>query len=240
MMSIPNFKEINVVILCGGLGTRLRSKIGDNPKVMATVGEKPFLDIILQYLRDQGLCHAILCTGYKAEEIENHYRKKNFGLTITFSRESEPLGTGGAVLNVRKWINSNPFFVLNGDSFCPLDYHRFLEFHARKKALASIAIAAVRDNKDFGTITTDSIKRIINFSEKVPGFHLVHQSTFVNAGIYCFEQKIFDLMPVKKFSLELDFFPKLVDHDFYGFEITEKFFDIGTPERYKQVKKIFK
>ena len=103
-----------------------------------------------------------------------------------------------------------------------------------------MAIVQVQDTQDFGTIGIDAQKRITNFSEKIPGRGLARHKVFVNAGIYCFEQKIFSLMPAKKFSLELDFFPKLVDHDFYGFEIAEKFLDIGTPQRYKQVKKIFK
>src|SRR5262245_3230273 len=90
--------NIRAFVLCGGLGTRLRSVINDRPKSMALVAGVPFLEIILRQLRAAGIREVILGTGYRAEQIEEHFRDAlQLGLSIRYSREEEPLGTGGAV-----------------------------------------------------------------------------------------------------------------------------------------------
>ena len=223
----------DVVILCGGQGKRLRSEIGRSQKVMAKVGKRPFLDISIKYLSRFGFTRIILCTGYQAQDVQDHYRKEKSRIKFLFSRESKPLGTGGALNHARKFVKSSSFFVLNGDSFCPVDYARFFGFHLRNKALASLAVSRVKGAKDYGTILLDQQKRIKGFREKADA-----AAAYVNAGVYCFDRSVFSFMPkAKKFSLETDLFPTLVNKRFYGFKINKKFFDIGTPERYKKAKK---
>ncbi|MBN1870601.1 MAG: nucleotidyltransferase family protein [Candidatus Omnitrophica bacterium] len=220
-------------ILCGGLGTRLRNVIGDTPKVMAEVNGHPFLDKIITHLKKEGIPRVVLCTGYKAGTVESYYREHNFGLTIDFSREHEPLGTGGALKNARGHILSDPFFVLNGDSFLPADLQAFLDFHKEKHALASILIAQADWAKDFGSIQIDGTGRLKGFSEKKDSA----LPSWVNAGIYCFNQEVFSYMPKgRNFSLETDLFPKLVGTKFYGYRSDQKFMDIGIPQRYQSIK----
>ncbi len=229
--------DCDCVILCGGLGTRLRDVIGEVPKVMAQVGGRPFLDLIIEYLKDQGAERIILCTGYKAEVVEEYYRGHDFGLTIDFSKEDEPLGTGGAIKNAREIILSDSFFVFNGDSFLPVDLRAFLDFHKKNEALASILVSQVGKISDFGSIEIDKAGRIISFQEKIEGA----DKKMVNAGIYCFDKSIFQHMPGdQKFMLENDLFPSLVGNQFYGHYVDEEFIDIGTPERYQSVRKNFK
>ena len=104
-----------------------------------------------------------------------------------------------------------------------------------KKALASIVVSKAKDIQDYGSIILNKDCRIVEFKEKYRRI----MDQFVNAGVYCFNQEIFSRMPVQnKFSLEQDFFPELVMKDFYGFVVTEKFLDIGTPERLNKAKKI--
>lgn len=225
------------VILCGGLGKRLQSVVSDVPKVMAPVDGRPFLDFIIEYLKAQSLARIVLCTGYKADVVENHYSDRDFGLTIDFSMENEPLGTGGALKNARKMISSNPFFVLNGDSFLSADFQAFLDFHIEKNSAASLLVSQVRSSKDFGSLKLDKDGQIIDFHEKTEG----PASHLVNAGIYCFDQSVFSLMPQeKKFSIENDFFPKLIGNQFYGHFVDQEFMDIGTPQRYESLKRKMK
>jgi len=229
--------DCDCIILCGGLGRRLRSVVGDVPKVMAQVDGRPFLDLIIDNLKSQGVERIVLCTGYKADLIEDYYREHDFGITVDFSREEEPLGTGGALKNAHEIISSNPFFVLNGDSFLSVDLQAFLDFHTKKDSAASLMVSEVSASKDFGSLKMDETDQITDFCEKIEG----SAQQWVNAGIYCFDQAIFSYMPEgEKFSLENDLFPKLAGNKFYGYRVDKKFFDIGTPERYESVKQDFK
>ena len=223
----------DVAILCGGLGARLRSTFGPTQKTMAKVAGEPFLNILLEYLKNYGFQRVILCTGYQAEQVEEYYRDRDTGLTIEFSREHAPMGTGGAIKNARAFLHSATFIVLNGDSFCPINYEAFVQFHLEQKAVVTLGVSKVRDAKDYGTILINENKRITGFQEKVSK----SAEGFVNAGVYCFNQSIFYSMPSSAiFSLEKDVFPTLptlIKNDFCGFIVEGDFWDIGTSVRYQ-------
>lgn len=233
---MSNLSEIDVLILCGGFGTRLRPTVGDSQKVMAKIDDRPFLDIILDYVMKEGFQHVVLCAGYKSESLEGYYKNKNSPLIIEFSKEEEPLGTGGAVKHARKFIQSNPFLVLNGDSFCPVRLKEFVGFHKNKKALASVVVSRVKDAGDFGAIDMESDDRITAFKEKTE-----KTLSYVNAGVYCFDRNVFHHIPQEdKFSMEKDFFPKLIGQGFFGYKTNKDFIDIGTPERYQAAKQLLR
>lgn len=224
-----DLNHIDALVLCGGLGKRLRPVVGETQKVMAEVGGVPFLDLILDYLGKEGLRRAVLCAGFQAEQLQAHYKSKKTNLAVDFSIEKEPLGTGGAVKNAKGFIKSDPFFVFNGDSFCRLVLKNFLEFHKSRAAIASVAVSKVNNAGDFGSMTMDASGKITAFDEK-----LKSTAGYVNAGVYCFDKKIFDFMPDQAvFSIEKDFFPGLTGRPFFGFVTKEVFYDIGTPERYQ-------
>ena len=228
-----NASECDGVILCGGQGARLRGVVQDVPKVMAEIDGRPFLDFIMEHLRTEGLARVILCMGYKADVIEAHYRGRECGMTIEFSRENTPLGTGGALKNARGLIFSDPFFVLNGDSFLAADLQRLLNFHIKKKAEASMVVTQVTEPGDYGSVALDDEQRVTAFHEKSGGEGLSN----VNAGVYCFNQSVFSRMPhTAQFSLEREFLPKLTGHKFYGVITSRPFVDIGTPDRYNYAK----
>jgi len=224
------------IILCGGQGSRLRPAIGQSQKVLAEVNHRPFLNLLIQHIKAQGGKRVILSTGFQADSVESYYRKNNSGLVIDCVREDVPLGTGGAVKKASAFIHSEYFFVLNGDSFCPVDFENHLNFHQGCHAVCTIAVSPVTDNKDYGTITLDPQKKILAFEEKIAS----SASRYVNAGVYCFQKSISDFMPKEdRFSIERDFFPKLIGKAFYGFETDKEFIDIGTPERLALAKKRF-
>lgn len=219
------------IILCGGQGTRLRSVVGESQKVMASVDDEPFLDLLIKYIRAQGGRRVILATGYKAEDVEAHYQGLFTDMTIEFSRELEPLGTGGAVKNAWSKVQSENFFVLNGDSFCPIVFDSMLDLHIAYQSAATVALAKVEDGQDYGSVLLDDAGCVTAFQEKVPTGNL----TYVNTGIYCFRQELKDLLPaLPKFSLERDFFPSIIGKGFCGYATDKSFLDIGTPQRYKE------
>jgi len=230
---MSDLSQIDTLILCGGLGNRLRSAIGENQKVMAQINGRPFMDHILNHLKQQGLRRVILCTGYRSQSVEQYYQTPDPDLQFEYSREGEPLGTGGAVKNAEHFVLSDPFFVMNGDSFCPVDLSRLLESHRSRKARITIVVSEVNDAREFGSVRLDGESRIVSFDEKKAG----GGKKMVNAGIYCFNRDVLSLMAWGiNLSLEKDLFPSLKETDMAGFVTDASFVDIGTPERYSQAK----
>ncbi len=230
--------KIDVYILCGGLGKRLKGVSENKPKPMVEIGEQPFLNIVITYLANLGFKRFILGIGYKSDTFSKYYcnfRKRD--LKIEFSKEKTPLGTGGAVKKAKDLIKSDSFLVLNGDSFCEFDPLDFLNFHNKKKAIVSILLKKVKNAADYGNIKLDKVGRIINFNEKDRSA----KNCLINAGVYIFDKKAFTLMPRKRaFSLERDFFHSLPGKKCFGYTKSGFFIDIGTPERYFKAREIFR
>lgn len=225
-----DLKEIDVVILCGGLGTRLKPVVSDRPKVLAKIGEKTFLDILIDGLTKQGFKNVILCVGYLKGQIKNHFDCDK-DCNIVFSEEEEPLGTGGALKKAKPLIKSNPFVVMNGDSICNMNFIEFFKFHTSKKGILSMVLARSKAVQDFGNVMLDSSQRITSFKEKAA----CTDECLINAGVYLMQKEVFSYMPDENhFSLEYDLFPGLIDGECYGFIIEDELIDIGTPERYEK------
>jgi len=219
----------DVVILAGGLGKRLHSVTGGAQKVLAKIGDQPFLEILIDYIASQGGRRFILCVGHGSDEVEAYFKNKYQDREIIFSREESPLGTGGAIKQGSKHVKTDHFLAMNGDCFCVINYNDMIIAHRKHKANATIAIAELPDTRDYGSITVDDKHQIIAFKEKS---NLV-QAGFINTGTYCLGRDVFNLVKTpQKFSIEYDFFSHLVGHGFYSFEVENKFIDIGTPERY--------
>lgn len=236
-MSQISPQTIDVVILVGGLGKRLRMLVSDRPKPMADVKGRPFLDILINYVSCYGFRRIILCTGYMGSLVREHYQKVADGIEIVFSNEKEPLGTGGAIKNAKDLIRSNPFLVMNGDSFCAADLCNFVDFHEKMNALLSIVLTHSDTAEDYGSVVFNSSHRITSFSEKVP----CSEKSSINAGIYLMNQDIFSHMPQKKrFSLEYDIFPGIAGNRCFGFVTKMQLTDIGTPERYYAAQSILR
>ncbi len=225
--------EIDVLILSGGQGTRLKEVVSDRPKTMAEVNQRPFLDILIDYTSSFGFRRFIICTGYKSAIIKNYYADYTGPRQILISDETTPLDTGGAVKNAEKLIQSASFLVMNGDSFCPVDLSGFAGFHAEKDAMISMVVVEAEDARDYGLIRLDDSQKIIRFAEKSGD-----AKALINAGIYLFKKEVLAALPHNtKYSLEYDLFPKLAGKELYGYISTAQMIDIGTPERLAQAKK---
>lgn len=227
---------IDVLVLCGGAGERLRSAVNDRPKPMAQVAERPFLDILTGYIANFGFRRFILCVGYMGHFIKDYYKTAGDNIEFLFSEEKSPLGTAGAVKNALPLIASSPFLVINGDSFCPVDLRKFVDFHESKRSELSIVLSKSGERNECGVVGLDRSDRVISFGERRN-----REGSFLNAGIYLFTSGILSLIPSGiPYSLEHDLFPNIKGRRCYGYVAGEKFIDIGTPGRYKKAQAILR
>jgi NDP-sugar pyrophosphorylase family protein len=228
--------DIPALLLVGGKGTRLRSVVPLAPKPMATVGEKSFLELLVRQLRSQGIHRLLMCSGYLAEQIEEKFGDgRAWDVSITYSREPEPRGTGGAVKLAQSHLAEFPdFLVMNGDSFLEMDFARLVQFHREHAGLASMAVVPVEDAGRYGTVRLDAERRVVGFAEKTGN----NAPGVINAGVYVFNRAIFDHIPSGPASLERDVFPEVLADGVHALEQRGIFIDIGTPEDYARAQLI--
>jgi len=230
-------KTLPVVILAGGLGTRLRPVVADRPKGLAPIGDKPFLEIQIELLRNQGADRFVLCVGHLAEQVRSHFGDgSRWGVRVEYSVEREQLlGTAGALRLARRWFDPQAL-VLNGDTYLAVDYRRLVEHHGiereRAGVLATIALAQAPDAARYGSVLLDATGRYLaGFAEK--GACAAGTCRWLNAGAYVLERELIDRFPADRpASLERDVFPEVLR---FGGRIAtlasdELFLDIGTPE----------
>ena len=231
-----------VVILAGGLGTRLRSVVQDVPKPMADIQGKPFLEYLLQLLIQNGYQNFLFLVGYKGDMIKSYFGDgSKFGVNIEYSNEETPLGTGGALFNAWDKL-SDDFFLINGDTFFDIQYEILEDFVTSKNHEFLIALRYSDDLSRYGIIEIDDNYKVISFFEK----DQVQENRidgYINSGVYSVKKEI--LEPYYKtweeepISLENRIIPELVEHGkVYGLPIGGKFIDIGVPQDYVKAQKI--
>ena len=227
---------IDVIILAGGLGTRLKPAVSDRPKVMATVAGRPFLSILLDQLSMAGFNRVILCTGYMADQVEMEFGPQYMGLSLIYSREKIPLGTGGALGNALPLISSKIVMVMNGDSFIDVDLKLFLQWFIGKNCDAALVLTKMKNTSRYGLIHVAENGLITAFQEK----NSMGRSGWINAGVYLLNKEVIRTIPQgRPFSIEQEFFPSLAGRDFYGYCSEAKFTDIGLPESYVAAEEFF-
>ena len=250
---------MQAILLCGGMGTRLRSVVADRPKPMADICGKPFLQYLLEMLRDKGITEVIFALGYMGEMIEEYFQDGSaFGLKIAYSYEEEPLGTGGAIRNALPKILEEEVLVLNADTYFPMDYQGLLRFHQENDGDFSLATRAVPDISRYGAVRRDPAGRILAWNEKLgdggqqPGEGSkqpiegnVQQAASsspkslsgeINGGIYVMKKSLVAEIPEGKQSLEQDCIPKWLSEGkrIFGLPFHGYFMDIGIPKDYQQ------
>lgn len=223
-------EEIPVLLLVGGTGSRLQPVLPATPKPLAPIGDAPFLQLLVNQLRSYGIRRMVMCTGHLADQIEEEFGDGGkWDVAITYSKESHPLGTAGAVKFAERHLTqASDFLVMNGDSFLELDFHRLIRFHRDHDGLISMAVRRVSDTTRYGTVQVDAHYRIVGFREKIG----VPAPGIVNGGVYLFSRSVLEHISDGPASLELDLFPRLLDYGLYALEQEGMFIDIGTPEDY--------
>ena len=228
--------ETDVLILCGGLGTRFRDVQEDIPKALAPIQGTPFIDLLLNDLVAQGFRRIILATGYLSYQLEQHVKRRTDAEYIV-SCEPKPMGTGGAIKLAEQHIRSDLFLVLNGDSRILLDYKDMINFHLQMKSDFTICLCNINDKIDFGSVCLNDKKRVVIYSEN----NFIDNS-LANAGVYCVNKIFLKYFEKKQYiSIENYLIPNtLKTCKIFGYETNLNFYDIGTKDRYNSYIKMFK
>jgi mannose-1-phosphate guanylyltransferase len=228
---------MKALILAGGLGTRLREAVPDQPKPMAPAGGKPFLEYLVTWLRDQGFDDLVLCVGHGADQVRDHFDDgQDWGVHIAYAVDPSPVGTAGALKNAREHVTGTTL-VLNGDSYLNVDLRAMVDAHQAKRladrqAVGTLAAVRVEDTAAGGALETDCAGRIVGFREKGeagPGW--------INGGIYVLEPEVGEAIPEgHPVSIERETFPQLLAEGYhlYAYPVGGFFVDIGTPQGYER------
>lgn len=231
---------MEAVVLAGGKGTRLRKTVPGIPKSLAPIGKKPFLNYLLGWLQTQGVTEILLAVGHRRKAIVHHYQKHEpSGIHLRYSVEISPLGTGGALRNLRSRLSGEEFFVMNGDSIFDVDLRKMLSFHRRHRAEVTLALANPPEALRYGSVVLDARSRIKAFVEKqeapINGTSRSNPPRWISGGLYIMNKAVFRHIARRgKISLEKEVFPHLIGHAFYGFPWEGYFIDIGVPEDYRR------
>ena len=227
---------MKAVILVGGQGTRLRPLTCNTPKPMIPLMNQPFIEHMLEQLRDQGIDEVVLAVQYLAD----HFRKalgdgSRLGLKIHIIEEPQARGTAGAVKNV-EYLLDGTTFVFNGDVMTDLDLRAMLDFHHERGSKLTIALTPVEDPTAFGLVETDANGRITRFLEKPRAEDVT--TDMINAGTYIVEPELFRYVPPNEhYMFERGLFPVVLQtgDPMYGYPSRAYWTDVGQPATYLEV-----
>jgi len=216
---------MEVIILAGGIGSRLKDVLRGIPKPMAPVDETPFLEFVLKYLKAQSVDRVILATGYNSQVISDYFGLNYDGIEIVYSKEDEPLGTGGAIKQAIRHTLSEYFFIINGDTLFKIDLKRMTESFVAESRLM-LALKAMRNFDRYGSVQMNQKGFVTSFLEKK-----FRQFGLINGGVYLVRKNLFEEFPLpKRFSFE-----EFLEREFINLSTTcmtfnSYFIDIGVPE----------
>jgi len=227
----------DAIVLCGGAGLRLRSIISNAPKGMADIAGRPFLELLLRQLHRHGFQRVILAVGYQKDVIRSHFGEEAFGLKLTYSEESRPLGTGGALRNAADHVETDSVLVMNGDSYTATDLAQLTSDFRESRADGSMLVVSADGRCDCGHVMVDPTHRVIGFEEK----QLSSTTHYTNAGIYLLNRKLLYEIPCEiEISLERQLFLSWLREGKHlrAFISSGSCIDIGTPDRYCNAQEI--
>lgn len=217
---------MQIIILAGGKGTRLKSETGDTPKVMADINNRPFLDYILDDILKYDIDKVILAVGYNKEYIKYYYNDSYKGLKLEYSEENSPLGTGGAIKKALTLCDDDSCFIVNGDIYHTINYNDMFDQYKKANVDVYLALKNMKNIERFGTVEVKNNK-IIKFNEKKKV-----DEGLINVGCYIFKKDILNDYP-DIFSIEEDFFNKNINNLKNSYYLYDGYFtDIGIPEDY--------
>ena len=225
----PTIKSNKVVLMAGGLGTRLRPLTEHIPKPMLKVGDKPILETIILNFKKYGFTNIILSVSYKSEIIEEYFKDGSaFGVTIEYVHEEKRMGTAGALSLMREKLNE-PFFVMNGDLLTNINFEHMMEYHLSHQSSATMGVREYDFQVPYGVVNVDA-ENILSIEEKP-----VH-SFFVSGGIYVLDPNVLELIPGNEYFDMPTLFEKAISHKMksVSFPIREYWLDIGRMEEFEK------
>ena len=231
----PKIKTNRVILMVGGLGTRLRPLTQDTPKPMLKVGNKPILQTIVEKFAEYGFVNITMCVNFNASIIRDYFGDgREFGVNIDYVLEQKRMGTAGA-LSLLKERPSEPFFVMNGDLLTNVNFEHIFNYHMLHKATATMCVREYDYEVPYGVVKMNDNK-ITAIAEKPV------QKFFVSAGIYMLSPEILDLIPKNEFYDMPTLFEKLIklSKNVISFPIREYWLDIGRMEEYQRANEEYK
>lgn len=218
----PSKRDNEVVLMAGGLGSRLRPLTNDCPKPLLKVGGKPILENILRNFVDAGFYNFHISLNYRGEMIKEYFGDgERFNANIRYIEEKERLGTAGA-LSLMETKTNKPIFVMNGDLLTTVDFNHLLDYHSHHKTEATMCVREYDIAVPYGVVTTES-ENIISITEKPV------QRFFVNAGIYVLEPQLLKMIPPDKYYDITTLFQDMLEkkRSISSFPLREHWMDIG-------------
>lgn len=227
---------MKAIILVGGQGARLLPITSKTPKAMVPILNRPFLEYLILYLKKHGISEIILALGHLPGPIQQKLGDgSRLGVHLIYSIEPSAMGTAGAIKYAEKYLDQEPFFVLNGDTITCIDLDSMLGQHYKIRPRVTIALTPVDDPSEYGVVELDDRSMVQHFIEK-PARETV-TTNMINAGIYIVEPEVLNYVPASTFCMiEKYVFPKLL-HDgkpMLGYPSAAYWIDIGTPKKYLQ------
>lgn len=222
-------KENVVVLMAGGLGTRLRPLTEILPKPMLNVGNKPILETIIESFKSHGFTKFILSVNYKKEIIKDYFQDgSHFGVTIDYIEETKRLGTAGALSLLPERPNA-PFFVMNGDLLTKINFEQLLNFHKETKSIATMCVREYEYRIPYGVVETDN-GQLLSIQEKPI------KKSFVNTGVYVLNPETLDSIPSNTFFDMPDLFKAVMESEkkVSAFPLREYWLDIGQMNDYEK------
>ena len=232
----PPYRRNMVLLMAGGLGSRLKPLTNECPKPMLRIGGRPILETIILNFIDAGFKEFIISLNYKADMIREYFADgHNLGASIQYVEEDASLGTAGSLRLLPEIQNSHSIIVMNGDVLTKVNLGHFLDFHESYKSKATMGVREYNFQVPYGVLKLND-HRIVQIEEKP-----VH-NFFVNAGIYILDQDILTCLPDEERFEMPDLFEHLmkVGHHTAAFPICEYWLDIGQPDNLKQAHGDFK
>ena len=222
-----------MVILCGGLATRLRSLTKDTPKSMIQIKSKPFLEYQIEELKRHSITDIVLCVGYLSDQIEKYFGNgEKFGVNICYSSDKKsPLGPIGALKKAGSLLNDS-FFTLYGDSYVFVDFNKVYSYFQEQNKLALMVVYQNFDRYDTSNLIVKN-GRVIRY-----GGQNTKDMTYVDYGVSLFRKKTLNNVPKDTFYSTNDLFSDLIKQkELLAFEVKKRFYHIGTPEALAEFKK---
>ena len=227
---------MQVVILAGGFATRLGNLTKDRPKSMVEVQGKPFLEYQLDMLKKGGVNNIVLCLSHMWEQIERYFVDgRSYGVNIKYSIEDRLLGTAGALKKAEVLLD-DIFFTMYGDSYLFLNFSRVKSYFENQNKLALMTVYKNYDQYDKSNTVVDG-NLVKKFSKK----EKTEDMAYIEYGANIFRKEVFKMIPENQFYSLDDLFPRLIAmEELLAFEVTERFYEIGSPQGLKDFKKYAK
>ena len=225
-----NRKPNQVIIMAGGLGTRLGDLTKDTPKPMLHVGEKPMIVRIVESFKDYGYTNFTISVNFESEKIKNYFKDgADLGVKVDYIEETKQLGTAGA-LSLMGNVNSHPCFVINGDVLTTLNFKDLMEFHVNSLASATMCVREHETEVPFGVVNVDINNNIVGLQEKPKVKFLV------NTGIYVLNPEVLEYIPSDEYFGMPSLFEVLIGKGLptKTYKIVDYWVDVGSVSAFEE------